>query len=247
MKLLPPLSRNTCPIKQRRQRNRSLKAYPKCKITIFRTLFDSVIYILPQRYSQVRRQTACLIKHKFISSKPLSSYLIYRIYSSRAGPGGQSVVNLIRHACILWRLLYYVRRRNHEESCYHLFCIADTAFLVQPSVLIALVLAYFLMRSFFLEVCGEIVKLFQWSPSFFVLYSLKFNKSKQKNLTFYSNPRILRKDTDIPWSRLLFQSTRHPPRTRLSFFLSASRSRQFQSTRPRARTWHIKPMGQKYR
>ena len=29
------------------------------------------------------------------------------------------------------------------------------------SVLIALVLAYFLMRSFFLEVCGEIVKLFQ--------------------------------------------------------------------------------------
>lgn len=132
MKLLPPLSRNTCPIKQRRQRNRSLKAYPKCKITIFRTLFDSVIYILPQRYSQVRRQTACLIKHKFISSKPLSSYLIYRIYSSRAGPGGQSVVNLIRHACILWRLLYYVRRRNHEESCYHLFCIADTAFLVQP-------------------------------------------------------------------------------------------------------------------
>ena len=101
MKLLPPLSRNTCPIKQRRQRNRSLKAYPKCKITIFRTLFDSVIYILPQRYSQVRRQTACLIKHKFISSKPLSSYLIYRIYSSRAGPGGQSVVNLIRHACIL--------------------------------------------------------------------------------------------------------------------------------------------------
>ena len=101
MKLLPPLSRNTCPIKQRRQRNRSLKAYPKCKITIFRTLFDSVIYILPQRYSQVRRQTACLIKHKFISSKPLSSYLIYKIYSSRAGPGGQSVVNLIRHACIL--------------------------------------------------------------------------------------------------------------------------------------------------
>ena len=132
MKLLPPLSRNTCPIKQRSQRNRSLKAYPKCKITIFRTLFDSVIYILPQRYSQVRRQTACLIKHKFISSKPLSSYLIYKIYSSRAGPGGQSVVNLIRHACILWGLLYYVRRRNHEESCYHLFCIADTAFLVQP-------------------------------------------------------------------------------------------------------------------
>ncbi len=29
------------------------------------------------------------------------------------------------------------------------------------SILIALVPAYFLMRSFFLEVCGEIVKLFQ--------------------------------------------------------------------------------------
>ena len=149
MKLLPPLSRNTCPIKQRRQRNRSLKAYPKCKITIFRTLFDSVIYILPQRYSQVRRQTACLIKHKFISSKPLSSYLIYRIYSSRAGPGGQSVVNLIRHACILWRLFYIMSGGGTMKNLVIIFFVLLIRhFWSSLSVLIALVLAYFLMRSF---------------------------------------------------------------------------------------------------